>query len=143
VWGVAVLSAAGCSGGDAELPASCRSGQEAVRGALRAAPGRVALADGTRLSTCVERADGDAELQEVGFGYTAAATALAGQAPRSDSAALQLGYLVGATRRGADRSNGVGLELARRVEQAIGIDGPPAERRAAYFRGERAGERAG
>ena len=121
------------------MPRACRSGDNAVRAALRTAPDRVALADGTRLSTCVERADGDAELQEVGFTYTRVATDLAGQVPRSEAAAVQLGYLAGATRRGADQTNGVGLELARRVEQAIGINGPPEGRRAAYARGLAAG----
>ena len=58
---------------------------------------------------------------------------------RSDEAALQLGYLIGAVRKGGGRTNGIHQELMRRVEQAIGLDGPPAPRRAAFDRGLAAG----
>jgi len=44
--------------------------------------------------------------------------------PRSDAAALQLGYLVGAAAKGASRTQGIGLELSRRLQQAVGIGGP-------------------
>jgi hypothetical protein len=114
-----------------------------VARALRAAPGQVALRDGTKLSTCLRRADSDAELQEVGIAYVSVATGLVMRVPRSDAAAVQLGYLVGAAQKGASRTQGVGLELQRRLEQAIGIDGPPESRRAAYERGLAAGKRSG
>ena len=111
--------------------------------ALRAAPGQVALRDGTKLSTCLRRADSDAELQEVGLAYTSVASRLVEQVPRSNDAAVRLGYLVGASQKGAERTQGVGLELSRRLEQAIGIGGAPPARRAAYRRGLAAGKRTG
>lgn len=111
--------------------------------ALRPAPGRVALADGTKLSACVRRADSDAELQDVGLAYVSVASRLVEQVPRSNAAALQLGYLVGAAEKGAGRTQGIGLELSRRLEQAIGVNGPPAPRKAAYARGLAAGRRDG
>jgi hypothetical protein len=114
-----------------------------VSRALRAAPGDVALRDGTKLSTCLERADSDAELQEVGLSYVSVATRLAGRVPGSDTAAVQLGFLVGAAQKGASRTQGVGAELSRRLEQAIGVSGPPAARRTAYERGLTAGKARG
>jgi hypothetical protein len=138
-----VPAVAACTRNDPALPAACRDGSAAVARALRAAPGDVTLRGGTRLSTCLQRADSDAELQEVGLSYTSVASDLAGQVPRSNAAAVQLGYLVGAAQKGADRTQGVGLELARRLAQEIGIGGPPAARKAAYQRGLAAGKRTG
>ena len=111
--------------------------------ALQRAPGPVTLPGGTPLSTCVRRADSESELQDVGAAYTGSATALAERVPGSDRAALQLGYLVGATRRGAQRTGGLAAELVRRLEQAVGVGGPPPARRAAYVRGLQAGRRDG
>jgi hypothetical protein len=71
------------------------------------------------------------------------ASTLVQQLPRSNAAALQLGYLVGAAEKGAEKTQGVGLELSRRLEQAIGINGPANPRRAAYERGLDAGKRSG
>jgi len=71
------------------------------------------------------------------------ASKLVEQVPRSDAAAVQLGYLVGASEKGAERTQGVGLELSRRLEQAIGIGGAPPARRAAYQRGLAAGKSSG
>jgi len=138
----AALAATGC-GGREPLPPPCLEGPRPVAGALRSAPGPVALRGGTRLSQCVELAFGQGELQEVGVIYMQVGTALAAQVSRSDAAALQLGYLVGATRRGAGRTNGVALEMVRRMEVVVGPDGPPPHRRAAYERGLAAGARAG
>lgn len=138
--GVAALAA--CGEEDPALPASCREGSDAVAAALARAPGRVALADGTRLSTCVERSTSDADLQSTGVVFTEVAVGLGQQLERgSDAAALQLGYLLGATRRGAERTEGIHLELARRIEQVAGVGGPPPKLRAAFDRGLRAGER--
>jgi hypothetical protein len=133
----------GC-GAHATLPASCRELRpEEVLRALRDAPGDVALRDGTRISTCVERALGDADLQRVGAALTTAADRLADRMASSDAAALQLGYLIGATARGADATAGVQRELSDRVAGAAGLDGGPAARRGALARGRRAGRRGG
>jgi hypothetical protein len=71
------------------------------------------------------------------------ADGLAARIPSSDRAAIRLGYLIGATRRGAERTNGIHAELVRRLEQSVGVDGPPAARRAAFERGLAAGARTG
>jgi hypothetical protein len=108
--------------------------------ALQRAPGRVTLPGGALLSTCVRRSLGQGEVQNLGFSYVAAANSEARAIERSDVAALQLGFLVGAVRRGAQKTNGLQTELVRRLEQVAGVDGPPGHRRAAYHRGLRAGE---
>jgi hypothetical protein len=135
--------AVGCGDDDERPSADCLAGTPGVRAALQEAPAEVRLPDGSSLSSCVEHAREGADAQTVGSAYTVVATELANRMPASDAAALQLGYLAGATRRGAERTNGLNVELARRIEQAVGLDGPPADRRAAYRRGVRAGLRDG
>jgi hypothetical protein len=54
--------------------------------------------------------------------------------------ALQLGYLVGAARRGSDRTQGIHSELVRRLQQEAGGLQRSSD---AYARGERAGRRGG
>jgi hypothetical protein len=137
------LVAAGCGDDDRPLPAACASGPGPTVRALASAPGPVRLAGGTKLSSCVERARSDADIQTVGSVLTRTADSLAGAMGRSDQAALQLGYLIGAVRKGARHTSGIHEELVRRVEQAIGVGGAPARRRAAFDRGLAAGERTG
>jgi len=105
--------------------------------ALRAAPAPVRLADGTALSRCVDRARRDADLQTVGLELTAAAGRLAASASTADRAALRLGYLVGSAERGARHTNGIHAELVTRLENAATT--VPADRRASFARGLRAG----
>ncbi len=59
----------------------------------------------------------------------------------SDAAAFQLGFLIGATARGAAQAAGLQDDLAHRVAGAAGLDGGP--RRATLLRGRAAGLRAG
>jgi hypothetical protein len=118
-------------------------GVDAVEHALLAAPGHVTLGDGTLLSTCISEARSDADLQTMGAIYTSAAGRLARDAGARDSAALKLGYLIGATRRGATHTAGIHLELVRRLEQTVGIDGVSPRRRAAFLQGIAAGRRSG
>jgi hypothetical protein len=134
------LSVTAC-GGERALPAVCSRGPDAVRVALRSAPGTVRI-EGTRLSTCVARASDPGELEAVGGSLVGAAAELARSARRTPggTAELQLGYLVGAARRGAGRERGERSELLRRLEQeGAGLAGD----RGAYRRGLRAGERSG
>jgi len=140
---VAASWGSGCGSEAGPLPPGCRVAPSQVYTALRAAPGLVRLPGGARLSTCVKRAREDAELQNVGASYTQTADALARQLSGSDAAALRLGYLIAATRRGASTTNGIATELVRRLEQTTGLDGPPAARRSAFERGIRAGKRSG
>ena len=141
---LAALTAAGCSTQDPEpVPAACIESREAIAAALQAAPRAVTLADGTRLSQCIERARTDAELQTLGIVVTGVADDLALHARDDPRAAARLGYLIGAARDGARRTNGVALELARRLEQTATLDGAPAAIHAALQAGLRAGEATG
>lgn len=124
----AAVALGACSqAGRAAVPPACLEGPESVERALAAAPGEVTL-DGTPLSQCVSRAYTDSDLQNVGAILTRAAERLEDRARRDARAALELGYLVGATRRGAGDNVGVQEELARRVERstAVAAAAPPA-----------------
>lgn len=137
-------AAAGC-GDDEEtrLPIACDDSVPAIQEALATAPRDVSLDGGVKLSTCVEHARSGADIQTVGALYTATADALALEVPRSDAAALRLGFLIGAARRGAARTSGLHEELLRRLENSTGLDGTPPARRAAYRRGLAAGRAGG
>jgi hypothetical protein len=142
---VAVALVVGGCGDDEErgFPTACNDSVPAIRDALAKAPEPVKLYDGTRLSTCVERARTGADIQTLGALYTATADALVAEMPRSDAAALRLGYLVGATHRGAAGTSGLHSELIRRLENSTALDGAPPARRAAYRRGYAAGRSGG
>jgi hypothetical protein len=133
---------AGCSSdGEEPLPPACRAAGPEIRAALSQAPGRVEL-DGTPLSGCLVKSSDPGEIQEVGSAFLAVASELgpaAAERPEGGQA-LRLGYLVGAARRGAERTQGIHSELVRRLEQeavavAAGSD--------AYARGVRIGRRRG
>jgi hypothetical protein len=144
--GLAVLTATitGCDRrNESKPPAVCSSSVDAVLVALRAAPGPARLDGDVALSTCLNKSRSDADLQTIGALLTAAGDRLALTVDGNDTAALQLGYLVGAARRGASTTNGIHAEIIRRLEQTTGLDGPAPSRRAAYVRGLRAGERLG
>src|SRR3954471_5206325 len=130
------LAVAGCGDDDEALPAACSDGAETFLAALRAAPQAVRLQDGTPISTCVERARSNADLQNMGTVLTQAADRLSEAAARSDAAATQLGYLIGAIRRGGAHTNGIHDELIRRIQQTTGLGGAPPARRPAFERGE-------
>jgi hypothetical protein len=139
------LALAGCGEDEPPLDATCRASPEAIVRALDGAPGDVALASGTRLSQCVSRAATDADLQSVGVVLTDAAELLARRAEDGDErAALQLGYLAGAVRRGAARTGGVHAELERRIGRAGAfLDAAGLRVEQALLRGLRAGEARG
>lgn len=127
---------AGCGSEPEQLPPACGAGPDEVTAALAKAPGAVALTDGTLLSDCVAKATDDADLQMVGLALTPAADRLATHG--DERSALRLGFLVGAVRRGASTSNGVSLELVRRMESRVRYDDPALLE--AAERGARAGE---
>jgi hypothetical protein len=140
-----VLALGGCTKEEPRMPAACLAGDAAIVRALAGAPGAVTLADGTRLSECVRRARSDSELQSLGLALSRVADDLAaGARDGDDAAAARLGFLVGAVRRGAARSNGITLELARRIDSAARRlqDAPRAQRRA-LARGMSAGRARG
>lgn len=132
---LAALALAGCSREDeATLPAACRLGADAVRAALVAAPAPVKLEGGTALSDCLTRTSEQADVLLVGETYLTTAAGLA-----DEGKALQLGYLLGAVRRGAGETQGIHDEIVRRLEQEAGR----VDDRAALRRGERAGRESG
>src|SRR5687767_2241752 len=145
---VVVAVAAGCGPtGDSEAPLSpaCTEGAAQIAEALRAAPGEARLADGTPLSACIDDAVTEAELQNVGVAMTAAAEDLEQRATTDKDAALQLGFLVGAARRGAGSASAVQAELVRRLERSAALD-PSASTgaaRTALQEGLKAGEARG
>jgi hypothetical protein len=132
----ATVAVAGCGAGDDDpaLPLSCTESETAIVRALGAAPGPVALSDGTTLADCVADARTDADLQSLGVVLTGAAERLV-----DSGDALAVGYMVGAARRGAEHTGGVASELVRRLEST----GRRAADQAAMVRGERAGEAGG
>ena len=139
---LAALAAAGCSTEEeSEAPVACKSPPEAILRALESAPDPVAL-DGTPLSECFARPSDTADVQAIGFAFTEAAADLAADAraePESESA-LELGYLIAATRTGASETPGIYDELVRRLEQELqGVDTGSE----AFVAGERAAREPG
>jgi hypothetical protein len=138
--------AAACGAEDPPpLDPACTSSPQTIERALARAPARVTLASGTPLSECVSHARSDAQLQTAGAVLTRAADDLAVRAERGDAqAAVGLGYLVGAARRGAKRTAGIHAELARRVESSARVlAGRDRAVARALERGLRAGEASG
>jgi hypothetical protein len=137
------LPLAACTKQDEPVPAACLDQPAAIERALARAPAPVTLADGTALSTCLSRARTDAELQTLGLSLMSVADDLRARAPRDGGAALRLGYLAGATRRGVAHNPGLATQIGRRIDQALRLDGAAAETRAALTRGLQAGEQGG
>ncbi len=138
---LAALTAIGmtsCRSEEPGVPSSCRQGPDAIRAALRAAPGPVVLSDGARLSECIDDTSDGGDLAAVGTAYLVVAGDLAGVAGQDPDgrAATELGYLMGALERSEEGSQGVGYELGRRIRsELLRVD----TRSPAYRRGERAG----
>jgi hypothetical protein len=143
------LGAAACGGGDPpRQDPACIAPAQTIERALGRAPAPVTLESGTRLSDCVAHAQSDADLQNTGIVLTRVADDLAARAQRGDArAALGLGYLVGAARRGAAHTNGIHAELEHRMESAARPLSEEAGRSPtvtrALARGMRAGEATG
>jgi hypothetical protein len=143
---LAAASLAACGAtGDPALDEACMSDPGAIEHALIRAPHPVTLPSGTRLSQCVSNARSDADLQTAGAVLTRAANHLSAQARTGDAdAALRLGYLVGAARRGAKHTAGIHAELQRHIERSAAVlDGTGARIAAALADGQRAGEATG
>jgi hypothetical protein len=141
----AAASLAACGAASAPLDGACVDSAGAIERALQRAPRPVTLPSGTRLSQCVSNARSDADLQTAGAVLTRAADHLSAEARAGDAdAALRLGYLVGAARRGARHTAGIHAELQRHIERAAAVLDTTAARVAlALARGQRAGEATG
>jgi len=131
--------ACGCGSSTAPPSPACIESTQTVGAALSSAPAAVRLRDGTRLSECVAHAIDEGSLQNVGETFVTVASDLEMRARTQPRAALQLGYLIGAVRRGAGKTNGVGLELVHRIEASGALPGAGA----ASLRAEREGIVAG
>jgi hypothetical protein len=136
------LAIGGCSKQeDKPTPVGCKEGPETIEAALARAPARVELG-GTPLSECFARNSDSADIQQVGASFVTVATHLSAEAKQSPDgpAALRLGYLVGAARRGAGETQGIHEELMRRIEQELnGVNTTTPS----YRRGLRAGRERG
>jgi len=145
------LILAGC--GDSEngkTPSACLSGAGGFRAALADAPAQARLGDGTPISECLVENQSGGQLAQVGADLVRVATELRARAQVGTEgrlAATQLGYLVGAVRRGAEETGGIHADLVRRVASAAAVDGggepvaPSIE--GAYSTGYAAGQRDG
>jgi hypothetical protein len=141
--GLAGLTA--CGSEDSNTPAACLQGSGAYRAALGRAPAHAELDGDTPISDCLVQNQGAGELATAGAALVRVATGLNAEARAHPAgrAPYELGYLVGALRRGAEDTAGVHAELLRRVESAARFSPagkpPPPSFRAAYGSGLRAG----
>lgn len=145
--GLALL--VGCGSTDSSTPVACREGSGVYLAALREAPGAVKLRGETPISGCLVENQSGGDLASVGTTMVAVTTKLNAEARAhpGDDANLQLGYLVGAAQRGADRTDGIHAELIRRLAAAARYSPDnrplPATFLEAYQRGFDAGEARG
>ncbi|HEY0319016.1 MAG TPA: hypothetical protein VGC49_12095 [Solirubrobacterales bacterium] len=141
--------AAGCGKQDNSTPVACVEGANAYLRALRSAPGEVRLGGETPISDCLAENQDAGDLAAVGEALVEAATRLNAEAraqPGGD-ANLQLGYLLGAVERGADKTEGIHADLVRRLTVAArfapGTQPLPPEFLGSYRRGFDAGREHG
>lgn len=131
-----------CAKDEPSMPRTCTDTDAAgYERALRSAPSAVRLPGGVAISTCLQRVRNDGELQDLGTIVHAVAERLALRARDTQdvAAARALGYLGGAVAVGAERSNGISAELARRIGTVgVRLDTTPALA-AALREGQRAG----
>jgi hypothetical protein len=134
--GVAWLGA--CGAGDEALAPGCTERAEIER----ALASQGTLADGSPLSECLKNATSPATLQNLGAVLTPIAEDLESRAETDAGAARRLGFLIGAARRGVTGTDGLGAELARRLERSGATVSEPAQA-AALAQGLRDGEASG
>ena len=142
---LAAASLAACGAAGDPLDEACVSSPGAIERALTRAPRPGDPALGDAAVAVRSNARSDADLQTAGAVLTRAADHLSAQARTGDAdAALRLGYLVGAARRGAKRTAGIHAELQRHIERSAAVlDGSGARIAAALAHGQRAGEATG
>jgi hypothetical protein len=114
------IGVAGCDGPSDETPVACLDEAGAYLGALGDAPGEVRLSGEVPIGDCLVENQQAGDLATVGGTMVAVATRLNAEARAEPggSANLQLGYLLGAAQRGADRTDGIHAELLRRLAVA-------------------------
>jgi hypothetical protein len=117
----AALFAVGCGNqGDESTPVACLEGPGAYAKALKAAPGEVKVGGETPISECLAENQTQGDLATVGEAMVLEATKLnaAARAEPGGRANLELGYLLGAAARGAEKSEGIHADLLRRLTVA-------------------------
>lgn len=117
---LAALLLAACGTEEETTPIACQEGSSVYAEALAAAPGEVLLEGEAPISTCLTEAQPAGPLEEVGTAMLDTASDLNAEA-RADPtgpAAVRLGYLIGAARRGAADTGGIHADLIRRLETA-------------------------
>jgi hypothetical protein len=114
------LMAAGCGATNDTTPVACLEGASAYIRALEGAPGAVNLSGEAPISDCLTENQKAGDLASVGTALVVTATKLntEARAEPGGPANLQLGYLLGAAERGADRTQGIHTELMRRLAVA-------------------------
>ena len=120
----------------------CLENAATVSRALTRAPGDVRLGGRVKISDCFQNAASSADVQNLGAIFIEATGDTAARVKRAphSHAAIELGYLVGAVRRGAHTDGGVHYESERRVEQElVGVPTSTPE----FRRGLEAGQRTG
>jgi hypothetical protein len=144
---VVVIAVAGCGTKQNDLaPAACLATNQAYLTALERAPGEVRLAGSTPISDCLVPEQDAGQLANVGHELIIAATKLNVEARRDPggSAAVQLGYLIGAVAKGADA---IHTDLVRRLNSSAHFSATggtlPASFERAFGRGYAAGHRSG
>ena len=114
--GATVLAGCGSTQED-QAPAACLASSAAYLRALRAAPGEVQLGGDTPISACLVPNQEAGQLANVGQQMIITATKLNEQARKdpAGTAALELGFLLGAASKGADP---IHTDLIRRLNSA-------------------------
>jgi hypothetical protein len=143
VAAIGAFLVAGCGSSEPDrVPVACLGDRASIARALERAPAAVRLQDGTSLSRCVRlAASRDGDLQSLGSTLMGVADDLRFAAKADPQAALRLGYLIGAVRRGAAKTPGLAAQLSRRIEQTAALDDTTA--RGFLLRGVMAGEDGG
>lgn len=147
---LAALVAIGCGNhGKDSTPVACLEPVGTYREALRAAPAEVRLDGETAISECLAENQQGGDLATVGATMVELATKLNSEARAEPGGAanLELGYLLGAASKGAEKTEGIHAELIRRLTVAARF--APADQRlpatflATYKRGFDAGHKDG
>ncbi|HZO05233.1 MAG TPA: hypothetical protein VFB52_02525 [Solirubrobacterales bacterium] len=114
----AALLVAGCGGGrEEDTPVACLEGAAAYKQALAKAPAAVQLEGTTPIEDCLSENQDGGQLAIVGEAMIEVATELNAEARQDpgNKATLQLGYLIGAAERGAEKTEGIHADLIRRL----------------------------
>lgn len=139
------FAVAGCGGPEDTTPVACLEGPGAYTRALADAPAEVKIGGVTPIGDCLAENQKGGDLASVGAAMVTVATKLnlEAQADPGGAANLQLGYLLGAAQRGAERTEGIHADLIRRLSVAARYSPDNRPLPAAFLRAYREGYDAG